>query len=71
MKRIFLTFLPIIGLITNAALPKKVLADKLPVGTRWVFQDLPSITFTQDMDAPSTPVNGGILNEEYDCLDGE
>ena len=44
--------------------------EKLPVGTQWVFQDLPSITFTNDENAPSSPVNGGILNEEYDCLDG-
>ena len=62
--------MPLIGLINNATFPKKVLADKLPVGTQWVFQDLPSITFTNDENAPSSPVNGGILNEEYDCLDG-
>ena len=70
MKKLFVTFLPLIGLITNATLPKKVLADKLAVGTQWVYQDLPSITFTNDESAPSSPVNGGILNEEYDCLDG-
>ena len=71
MKKLTQLLFPLWGFLLTNSFGQKTLAETVPAGTQWVFQDLPSITYTRDMNAPSTPVNGGILNEDYDCGDGK
>ena len=71
MKKLTQLLFPLWGILLTNSFGQKTLAETVPTGTQWVYQDLPSITYTRDMNAPSTPVNGGILNEDYDCGDGK
>ena len=54
------------GLLSLCGLGFRSDAQVLPAGTRVTYQGLPSFTFTHS-SAPSTPVNGFILNSDYDC----
>ena len=71
MKKLTQLLFPLWGILLTNSFGQKTLAETVPTRTEWVYQDLPSITYTRDMNAPSTPVNGGILNEDYDCGDGK
>ena len=71
MKKLMQLSFPLWGILLTNSFGQTTIAETVPTGTQWVYQDLPSITFTQDMNAPSSPVNGGILNEDYDCGDGK
>ena len=71
MKKLARLLLPLWGILLTNSFGQKTLAETVPSGTQWVFQDLPSFTPTYDTSAPSSPVNGGILNEDYVCGDGK
>tara|TARA_Y100001968_G_C19398572_1_gene739721 strand:+ start:603 stop:1481 length:879 start_codon:yes stop_codon:yes gene_type:complete len=71
MRKLITLSFSLYGIIITNSFGNKTLAESLPSGTQWVYQDVPSITWTQDTNAPSSPTNGGILNEDYDCGDGK